>query len=91
MMAHKLSILFAFGAFLVAWLSGLRAGVPPDSILVRSLVGVALFYALGLLLCKVAVACLDLPQSEPRDDEQAEGGAPAAGPEAGADARRPSP
>ena len=90
-MAHKLSILFAFGAFLVAWLSGLRAGVPPDSILLRSLIGVALFYALGLLLCKAAVACLDLPQSEPQNNEQAEGSAPDAGPATGTDARQPSP
>jgi len=66
-MAHKLSILFAFGAFLVAWLSGLGAGVPPDAILVRSLIGVAAFYALGLVLCKVA-AWLDLPQAERKDD-----------------------
>jgi len=89
-MAHKLSILFAFGAFLVAWLSGLGAGVPPDAILVRSLIGVAAFYALGLVLCSVAAACLDLPHAGPQE-KQVEGSVPNAAPAAGTDARRPAP
>jgi len=60
-MAQKLSVIIALAAFLVAWLTGLLAGVPPDAILFRSLIGAACFFALSRLLCRLAATFLDLP------------------------------
>lgn len=69
-MARKIPVLFAFAAFVVAWLSGLAASVPPDTILVRSLGGAAGFYLLGSVLCRVAATYLDLPDDSAAADEQ---------------------
>ena len=68
-MANKFSVLFAFAAFVVAWLSGLAAGVPPDSILLRSLAGAAGFYLLGTVLYRVAATYLGLPGDASAVDE----------------------
>ena len=64
-MALKLSVIIALAAFLVAWITGLMAGVPPDAILFRSLIGAACFFALCRLLCRVAATFLDLPTDNP--------------------------
>jgi hypothetical protein len=73
-MAQKLGMLFSVAAFLVAWLSGLAAGVPPGAILKRSLFGAAGFYLLALVLCQISGALLGFPGSGAKPDvaEEAE-------------------
>jgi hypothetical protein len=66
-MAHKFSMIFSVAAFLVAWLSGLASGVPPDAILKRSLIGAAAFYVVGLLLCAASAAFLGFPGGRPQE------------------------
>ena len=56
-------MLFSVAAFLVAWLSGLAAGVPADAILKRSLIGAAAFFLLGFILCSISEAFLGFPGS----------------------------
>jgi len=67
-MAQKLGMLFSVAAFLVAWLSGLAAGVPPDVILKRSLIGAGGFYLLALALCHISGALLGFPGKGPEPD-----------------------
>ena len=69
-MAAKLSALLAVAAFLLAWVSGLAAGVPPDAILARSLIGSAVFYLLGWGLLRVATAFLGLPEEIPESGQE---------------------
>ena len=67
-MAQKLSMLFSVAAFLVAWVSGLAAGVPPSAILGRSLFGAAGFYLLALVLCYVSGFLLGFPGNGREED-----------------------
>jgi len=57
-MEQKFSMVSSVAAFLVAWLSGLAAGVSPDAILVRSAIGAAVFYFFALALCRISGALL---------------------------------
>jgi len=68
-MANKLCVTAALAAFLVAWITGLLAGVPPDAILLRSLIGAAGFFLLGSLLCRLAAAFLGFPSDSPATDD----------------------
>ena len=73
--------MFAVAAFVVAWLSGLAAGVQPDAILVRSLIGAAGFWVLGRVLCGLATAFLGLPaDSSSAGEIREEAGNPAENP-----------
>jgi len=69
-MTGKLSVFISFAAFLVAWATGLAAGVPPGTILVRSLLGAAGFFLLGLLTCRLAAASLGFPTEVSRQHER---------------------
>jgi len=85
-MAQKFSLIISVAAFLVAWLAGLAAGVPPHAILVRSIAGAAAFFAVALAACKVSAALLDFPADIPEKEEEDDGSdhgpdAPGTGPE----------
>ena len=66
-MEQKFSIVASAAAVLVAWLSGLAAGVSPDAILVRSVVGAVGFYLFALALCRISGALLKSPDEGPAD------------------------
>gem|GEM_PF-4050354 len=68
-MAEKFSLLISVAAFLVAWLTGLAAGVSTGTILMRSLIGAAAFFAASLAVRRVWYAALDFPAAD--SDEQA--------------------
>jgi len=65
----KVGLVFAFAAFLVAWAAGLSAGVPPEAILKRSVIGAIAFYVLGAVLCRLAQAFLDAPAKGSAESE----------------------